>query len=136
MAIDNLTQFIDSIKALDKTNKRLFYNEFNAQQADAFALTQAEIDAKEAAYMTSLRTQAGLLFGITVPVNVTVNQIKTYLNNWIDDKAVKLQPLISGGNIAKFKTKQVHEADLKGGDVKAYLQQAVKIYGIYYKAVQ
>jgi len=129
MAI-NLTDLINSIKALDKTNKRLFFTAWSNESEDAFSPTQAEIDAQNLASWNALKSNVGKLFNITVPDSVTVPQIKTYLNTWIDNKA-KLMSLV--GDLTKFKALQVLEADANGGDVNAYLQQARKLYWMYGK---
>jgi len=134
MAIDNLIDFMNNITALNKTNKRAFFNAFDAQRQDAFELTDEEKQAQYDAYMSRLRTLAGQLFGVSVPANVIVNQIKTFLNNWVDDKWDKLQPLVN--DKISFKQQQLSEAEAAGNDVEAWLKQAVKISNIYKKVLE
>lgn len=123
------TDLITEIKSLSKTDKRIFFNELNNEQNDAFIPTAQEIADQEAALLTNLRNQCSIIFAVTVPENVTVPQIKTYLNKWVDDRAVKLASCCD--TIAHFKDIQIKEAEANGNTVKAWLHQAIKMYSIY-----
>lgn len=129
MALNNATDIINAIKALSKDNKRLFFKAFFDEQDDSLIPTQAEIDAQNLAQWNALKTEAGLLFNIAIPDSVTVSQIKSYMNNWIDNHAFGLTALV--GAMPGFKQLQVLEADANGGTVASYLRQAVKIKTLY-----
>jgi len=89
-------------------------------------LKQTEKDAIIADRLAKLRTTSGVLFNISVPVNVTVVQIKTYLNNWVNTNVAKLPKFV--GNVNTWKQHQIDEAEAAGNTVEAWLIQAVKIY--------